>query len=94
MPIMSLYSDEIRLAMDTDEGLKEKMNGKTKYNFRYYTMPTEIFARCYEIYCRNELGISNSLINASGSIYPDSAELKTKISEYFGSLFKREERVT
>lgn len=94
MPIMSLYSDEIRLAMDTDEGLKEKMNGNTKYNFRYYTMPTEIFARCYEIYCRNELGISNSLINASGSIYPDSAELKTKISEYFGSLFKREERVT
>lgn len=92
MSIISLYSDEIHQIMLTDENMKKRMNSNTKYNLHYYTMPTEVFARCYELYCKNELGISNSLIKASGNAYPDSEELNAKIREYFDTLFKKEGR--
>lgn len=92
LPIVSLYSDELRSAMYADENIKKVMKGNTKYNFNYYTTPTEVFARCYEMYCKKELNVANSLIDASGIAYPDSAELDKKIKEYFDSLFKKEEK--
>ena len=50
LPIISFYSDLLRRRMDEDETFKLEMQKKSKYNLQYYIMPTEIFARCFEMY--------------------------------------------
>ena len=86
-PILAMYKDELLRSMDGDSALQKAMQSKTKYNFGYYTMPTEVFARCFELYCTRTLGVSNSLVNASGFAYLEEPALLSKISEYFDELF-------
>ena len=87
-PILSFYKEELRKSMARDESLKAEMQSRTKYNFGYYTLPTEVFARCYELYCTRILGISNSLVKASGFAYLEEPALLAKIREYFEELFQ------
>lgn len=88
-PVIAMYKDGLMHSMDRDESLKKAMQGRSKYNFSYYTMPTEIFARCYELYCTRILGISNSLVDASGFSYLNEPLLLEKIGGYFDELFKK-----
>lgn len=86
-PILAMYKDELLRSMDGDSALQKAMQSKTKYNFGYYTMPTEVFARCFELYCTRTLGVSNSLVNASGFAYLEAPALLEKIGKYFDELF-------
>ena len=64
--------------------------GQSKYNYEYYTMPTEVFARCGEMYLIRTLKIKNSLVKMDGGldyVYPDNAELMECINKYFGEVF-------
>ena len=68
-----------------------------KYNLDYYLLPTEVFARCAEIYMVRTLGINNSLVNTfiSGFAYPDDDILKTDyIDTYFSNLLRKKEGVS
>ena len=38
----------------------KKLTGK--YDMSYYQTPTEVFARCFELYCYKVLGVTNSLL--------------------------------
>ena len=72
------------------------MQISSKYNLAYYLLPTEIFARCAEIYMVRTLGINNSLVNTfiSGFAYPDDDILKTYIDTYFSNLLRKKEVVS
>ena len=64
------------------------MKSGSKYNRSYYTMPTEIFARCFELYVSKCLGVKNSIVPAAFSqegIYPTNDLMLDTISNYFGS---------
>ena len=60
--------------------------GGSKYNLDYYLFPTEVFARCGEIYISRIKGVVNSCCKLSGELgfaYPENAELEKLIAEYF-----------
>ena len=64
---------------------------KGKYNLKYYLTPTEIFARCGEIYVHRIKHIENSsLVSSEGFAYPEDAELENKIKEYFDNFFEED----
>jgi len=82
------YIDELDKALDKDEALQKRMKSGSKYNRSYYTMPTEIFARCFELYVSKCLGVKNSIVPATFSqegIYPTNDLMLDAISNYFGS---------
>lgn len=64
------------------------LKGKTKYNLAYYLEPTEIFARCGEMYFKRIVGVNSSLL-AYGSrfAYPADEKLMELVKEYYDSLF-------
>lgn len=63
------------------------LNGKTKYNLQYYLMPTEIFARCFEIYVVRCRGVDNSLCKPeSGFAYPEDEKLVELIRGFFDGI--------
>ena len=67
------------------EDQKKRMGG-SKYNLDYYLFPTEVFARCGEIYISRIKGVVNSCCKLSGELgfaYPENAELEELIAEYF-----------
>lgn len=67
---------------------KAKVSCKGKYGKSYYKTPTEIFARCAEMYVSRVLGVNNSLIKEEhGFAYPDDPVLMKYITEYFDMLF-------
>lgn len=59
---------------------------KGKYDLSYYLTPTEIFARCGEIYLLRIMGVRNSVTGGelSGFQYPSDERLEHLIREYFG----------
>ncbi len=66
-------------------------NKKSKYNMQYYLMPTEIFARSFEIYCCKELKISNDLLpeEFEKAVYPTDERYIREVAAYFNSLLER-----
>lgn len=73
-----------------DRDVIQSSCGQSKYNYEYYTMPTEVFARCGEMYLIRTLKIKNSLVKMDGGldyVYPDNAELMECINKYFGEVF-------
>lgn len=63
-------------------------NKSSKYNKDYYKTPTEIFARCAEMYVYRVLGVNNSFVEeCSGFAYPEDEELMNLITDYFDQLF-------
>lgn len=70
---------------------KVKLSGK--YNKSYYFVPTEIFARCGEIYLTRILGICNSLVKPdeeTGFAYPCDDALERAIENYFGKIVNKD----
>ena len=68
---------------------KAAWEGKTKYNSSYYLLPTEIFARSYELYLHHK-GIKTSFLKASYELepeYPKQERFIKAINEYFDKLF-------
>jgi hypothetical protein len=69
------------------EALAEKqgVSFKGKYNKDYYFQPTEIFARCGEMYLTKVCKIDNSLVkpDTAAVAYPWSAEMEQAVKEYF-----------
>lgn len=61
----------------------------SKYNLDYYLMPTEIFARCGEIYISRINGVVNScckIAESLGFAYPVNEDLDNQIKVYFDKL--------
>lgn len=86
--VRKLYIEQLDKALETDEDLQKKMKSGSKYNRAYYTMPTEIFARCFELYVSQCLGVRNSIVPATFSqegIYPANQKMLETISQYFAS---------
>ena len=69
--------------------VRVKMEGKSKYNISYYLTPTEIFARCGEMYLIRSLGVDNSLVKPEGGIaYPEDTKLMELVKDYFDRFFQ------
>lgn len=66
-PIMKSYREEIERILPDSSYVKEKIN--------YYTTPTEVFARAYEIYMLDKL--SGSSFMKDNEAYKDRDEYKT-----------------
>lgn len=87
-----LVSQEIE-KLPAGDPLKERWNGRSKYNASYYLAPTEIFARCGEIYLARICQVRNSLCVPDDELsvmYPDDETLNSRIKEYFDKLLNAE----
>lgn len=72
---------------------KQLWNGKTKYNSHYYLKPTEVFARCYEIYMSSK-DIDNSLLRTAEElkrehVYPFDEAFVQNILSFFDELLEK-----
>ena len=86
---LSLKNDFERI-LSYYSGLIDKANIKCtgKYDKNYYKTPTEVFARCSEMYVSRVLKVKNSLITEEhGFAYPDDPKLMEYITSYFDTLF-------
>ena len=94
--VRTLYVEHFDNALEKDKALQKKMKSGSKYNRAYYTMPTEIFARCFELYVSQCLEVRNSIVPSTfqdSGIYPANAKMLNEISRYFSSLpFVKAER--
>lgn len=84
-------TDGIFSKLDNKDPMRLRWDGKTKYNKKYYQLPAEIFARCFEIYVQKILGFTNSLVNITDTdekyFYPNDPKFYLMIEKYFKSLF-------
>lgn len=63
-----------------------------KYGFDYYREPTEVFARCFEIYLLDILHVNSSLLKPKEEeavVYPRDARMLSLIESYFKPLLAR-----
>lgn len=76
-------------AMPEGDPLKKVLKGKSKYNLDYYLRPSEIFARCGEIYFTHIHKVKNSLMEPEyGMEYPvEDNILLEYINTYYSKLF-------
>jgi hypothetical protein len=71
----------------TDPELKARLKGK--YDLSYYETPTEVFARCFEMYFVRQKELSVSICSATSEMdfaYPESELLDKYVSIYFDKL--------
>lgn len=91
-PIIDRYKElmgNIISKLDKQDPQRIRWEGNTKYNRGYYFTPTEIFARCFEIYLYRIKKIESSLIDECNEIYyPVDSEFEESIERYFDELFK------
>lgn len=82
--------EEAVTEMKESDSRKVQWNGNTKYNKAYFTEPTEVFARCGEIYLTVVRNVHNSICKpAEDFVYPKETGLITAIKKYFDRLFER-----
>lgn len=76
--------DDYMLQLDGEHPERKKYCGKSKYNRDYYMMPTEIFARCGEMYFKRTLKMETNLLKScKGFEYPDDAKLNDLINKFY-----------
>ncbi len=64
------------------------LKGNTKYNRNYYLRPTEVFARCLEMYVIRIRHIDNSLCREKkGFMYPEDEEMNRLLGDFFDTVF-------
>lgn len=83
----SLVEENVRKSPDD----LARWNGSSKYNKKYYLEPTEVFARCGELFLTRELGLKSACVSketASGFAYPEDERFQKMIAEYFNELFQ------
>ena len=95
--IRRLYEEAVRKEMKAlPDERKKVLKGSSKYNLKYFLKPTEIFARCGELYVKEVRGVTNSLCMAgTGFEYPkekDCPELYRAIRAYYDGLFEYQEK--
>ncbi len=64
-----------------DPDLKARLNGNSKYNLDYYLVPTEVFARCGELYFTRFRVIKEKLLSAEWITQEENLLLKV-LPEY------------
>lgn len=85
--VKRMYEERLRKKMNDDAGFRSRMIGKGKYNLSYYLIPTEIFARTFELYVKEVLKVNNSLTPSTyEAVYPTDAEFLSAVSEYFKDI--------
>lgn len=91
--LRSLYKGALLSYMEGENGeaFRNKMRRKSKYNLSYYLTPTEIFARCFELYVSKILGVNNSIVpdTFDEGIYPQEEAFISKVKGYFDALLKK-----
>lgn len=89
--VREAYEERLQaLANGADSIVAGTLNGKTKYNLAYYLEPTEIFARCLELYISKVKGVTNSLLPQEFSFaYPTDEDFLEIVSSYFDTFFDR-----
>lgn len=90
---MKLVEDTVN-QMDKGSLFRKQWYGKSKFNRAYYAEPTEIFARCGEIYIARICEVRNSLCVPDQEltcVYPDNEELNDLIDTYYSKLLNKEE---
>lgn len=80
-----------RFLKESDPETAKQLNGKTKYNLSYYLLPSEIFARCFEMYLVRHRAIDNSICRPAGIGYPEDSDLEDMIFSYFDGLLGKQE---
>lgn len=86
--VLEKYSLLITEEVENNVDLKKNLKGK--YDLNYFLIPTEIFARCGEIFLSRIMGIDNSLIKPEEEknfAYPDNKELNNLITEFFYEFY-------
>ena len=75
---------------EEDDAFAKKLGGNTKYNIDYYTEPTEIFARSFELYVYYIWHENSSLLesNYNDPQYECTKENLERIKEYFDKILK------
>lgn len=88
--IVELYRSTIREHLhELPKAQRKILNGKSKYNLKYFFHRVEIFARCGEIYFSRILKIESSLLMHETEYdfaYPVSDELDLLIKNYYENL--------
>lgn len=81
--IRSAYKGLLESAIGKNGNLKGSLKGK--YNLAYFLTPTEIFARCFELYIAKVLGVKNSLVPEEfrEGIYPQDDSFLEMVKIYF-----------
>lgn len=89
-PIRTAYKESLESAVNGNSGLKGSLKGK--YNLAYFLTPTEIFARCFELYVAKILGVKNSLVPEEfrEGIYPQHEEFLQSVKAYFDKLLSND----
>lgn len=77
-----------QLVIDEYEKVHHGNPVKGKYGLSYYLEPTEMFARCFEIYLVEVLKIKNSAVpdKLEGFAYPENTELLSLVEKYYSDL--------
>lgn len=89
--VVDKYKDAFLNGMERiDDVSKDILNGKSKYNIKYFFRRAKIFARCGEIYFSRILSVESSLIKLElAYAYPESVKLDELIKNYYESLLKQ-----
>lgn len=94
--IILMYRAKVNEAMLSNNAVRDKLEGGTKFNKSYYFNASEIFARCGEIYLTRYCGIENSLVKPDYEqfyfAYPKDELLEAEIAKYYNALFAKEEQ--
>ena len=93
--IRTAYKERLERNMAENEALSARMKGKTKYNMAYYLTPTEIFARCFELYVALHLKVRSSIVpeTFSKEVYPQDEIFLDMVVKYFDRLLSDKERL-
>lgn len=87
--ILSEYKILVESKVYNSPKLISIWEGKSKYNSSYYLEPTEIFARCGEIYISKVLNLSNSLTKITyNEFYPNNESFCKLLDEFYSNLIK------
>ncbi|MCR5837009.1 MAG: hypothetical protein K6G88_10930 [Lachnospiraceae bacterium] len=83
--LRELYCDAMKRAVK-----EQDIKLKGKYNMDYYSTPTEVFARCFELYmfyCRK---MSNNILkDIDGFAYPNDELFLKHVDKYFTAFFEK-----
>lgn len=83
------YRELLMMRIRKDKELDKALSGNSKYNLKYYLRPTEIFARCGEMYLQRIKGVKSSLLKPALEdlfAYPESDAFNEMIKKYFDAL--------